>query len=754
MVSALLISGNLRTFENCSNSFKKLIDKFNCDVFICVSNKQFSLHPYIMDKYNMTYENNLNEEMINEKFNTIPEFKKNIKKIILINDDELDVQIMNNYISNFDDKKGWKGIDIFKQFKKKQQVIDCVKKYQLENKLNYDYIIQTRFDIDINIDTLPGIITDENIVYSTVENMNPPINDHIFVTNDLKTLETITKRVLKFFFYNSMDNETNKNINTILKSIFIENKYINKQTIHTVINRDYNNCFNTSITLVTCFYNIKRDTWEHNARSIDRYFINCKQIMNKRNPIVIFTTEEFNEKIKKIRQNTDKFMIYTKIINIPFEKLKFYEMIEKISIIQKKNVGNISPQCENINPEFQVPEYVILINNKINFLQHIANINPYFSDFFQWSDFGIHPNMFDLKKINFDENYFNKIFFKKNKIKLVGFKKICPVINRNDFYNKHMQTTCATLFGGDKTAITKFNQIHNEEFLSMIEDGLCNQEQFIYYMNLCHNSSLFDYNITNSWNELCKIYSNNSVNIALCMSGHMRSYEICRKNIIDNIISPLQKYGFNVDMFLSSWSDIGFREDNMSSCDLIDNYKYDFKKINIEQNNRNFFINTYKSDEWQKYKNLSNEFTFPDAISMLYKINDSFDVMIKYSRDNNINYDIIIRIRPDIIYDLPLNINCIKDCLLNDSVYMPFSHGKYQQVTKNIMDHFFFGNYDTMKYIMETYKNHHEIINFEFPHTDEGLIYGTIMTHKIKIRRFLFFYSVIRKNGIKNTIFK
>ena len=197
--------------------------------------------------------------------------------------------------------------------------------------------------------------------------------------------------------------------------------------------------------MITCFYNINRENWKHSSRPIDKYFINSEKILNKQNPIVIFTTDEYKDRCVSIRKKSDKNLIYTTIIIIPFEKLFYYNKLELIRQIQINNINNIFPQHERSNPEFCVPEYIVLINNKIHFLKEVTDKNPYNSQIFQWVDFGLHPNMYNNNINTFNESYFTNIFYKKNKIKLVSFCKPSSIVNIKEYYNSHNSTTCATL---------------------------------------------------------------------------------------------------------------------------------------------------------------------------------------------------------------------------------------------------------------------------------------------------------------------
>ena len=109
--------------------------------------------------------------------------------------------------------------------------------------------------------------------------------------------------------------------------------------------------------------------------------------------------------------------------------------------------------------------------------------------------------------------------------------------------------------------------------------------------------------------------------------------------------------------------------------------------------------------------------------------------------------------RPDIIYNNIIDIGIIKKSLLNNCIYMPFSHGKYTIVTMYMMDQYFLGNVNTMEKIMLTYENINNIIKTECPHTFEGFLWKQINNNNVNIERFICSYGIMRKNNIYEIIF-
>lgn len=48
--------------------------------------------------------------------------------------------------------------------------------------------------------------------------------------------------------------------------------------------------------------------------------------------------------------------------------------------------------------------------------------------------------------------------------------------------------------------------------------------------------------------------------IAILFSGHIRTYDNVRQNIIDNLLHPLEQSGHCYTIYSSVWSNYGFRE--------------------------------------------------------------------------------------------------------------------------------------------------------------------------------------------------
>lgn len=507
MPTALLLSGNIRTFELCADSFDKIASKFyDLDVFIFASNIAFDLHPYVKDTYKFYDDTVLDIETIKRILGRASILSSKIKRITIVDKESEEEYIKTTY-SDMCLNWGNVGCDIFKQFAKFDRNIEELQYYAYQNGIKYDYVIKTRFDLELDINSLPASLED-NTVYTSPGSEPGWINDIIFISNDVRAFKTITTSVIDSFF----ENKCIENIHIVLTNNFIRHNLKNSPSISCQLNRKFSLVselqpteFNTNITLVTCFYNIGRNEWSHSHRPLDVYFTNCENVMKQKYPICIFTTEAYKERCVEIRKKTDKEMKYTHIVIIPFENLYLFDKRDEIASIQQSNLQNIHPVDQRVQPEFCVPEYIIVINNKLKFMSRVASENIYKSDVFQWIDFGIHQNI-----VNNDtgDKLFGNIQYQPNKIRLVGFLPISDVItDRVSFYNIHKSTVAAGFIAGGADAIYKLADECEKEFTIIMQMGLMNQEQYMLYYILCKTPEIFDYSIINHWDDLCRMYT-------------------------------------------------------------------------------------------------------------------------------------------------------------------------------------------------------------------------------------------------------
>lgn len=173
----------------------------------------------------------------------------------------------------------------------------------------------------------------------------------------------------------------NKNGSQIIKNIY-------NSEVARVNHVDWGSCRNPikpelKVTIVTMFYKIREKENNNSGsrlnHSVERYLNMAKDFILKLNYNLIVFTD--SDDIIDFVANERKSKI--KIYNLPFEDTYFYRHLDKLHELQKKF------RIHNGNLEHETPMYIILNNNKFDFIDRAINLNPFNSTHFVWMDFGI-----------------------------------------------------------------------------------------------------------------------------------------------------------------------------------------------------------------------------------------------------------------------------------------------------------------------------------------------------------------------------
>lgn len=165
MKTAIILTGNIRTWAHTKENFKQTFSNLNADIFISTYNLQFGYHPWIKNYIGDFSDNILSDAEIFELFSDINVKQINISDINYIN------KIPNTVHDTF------KNLDnCFWQYIKLLEGINLMKSVEIGFK--YDRIIKTRFDLIYNSIEFKPL---NNTIIIDSGNVFP--NDCIFMTN-------------------------------------------------------------------------------------------------------------------------------------------------------------------------------------------------------------------------------------------------------------------------------------------------------------------------------------------------------------------------------------------------------------------------------------------------------------------------------------------------------------------------------------------------------------------------------------------
>ena len=234
---AVLFTGNIRSFDQCKETFKKELDFLNPDYFVTTYDTRYNFRSYV----NFHDDHVLEEDYIKSLFLDI-----NPKAIRIDNLAKM-TEFFNLARENFDPEM--KGCDAnhFLQFYKLKQGLELVSEYEKISGKKYDIIIRSRMDLiirDINtldLSDLKDSIINGYELYSKW--VNSPHSDDIKVWNDFFMISTpenmnkVVDNLLEEFYKKTISKSSYAFPHGVFEAGMIKSKLniINKDVLYRII---------------------------------------------------------------------------------------------------------------------------------------------------------------------------------------------------------------------------------------------------------------------------------------------------------------------------------------------------------------------------------------------------------------------------------------------------------------------------------------------------------------------------------------
>ncbi len=181
---------------------------------------------------------------------------------------------------------------------------------------------------------------------------------------------------------------------------------------------------------------------------------------------------------------------------------------------------------------------------------------------------------------------------------------------------------------------------------------------------------------------------------AICISGQLRTYKQCFDNLKRNIIDK-----FDSDVFIQTWDEVGAsHKESHDKKEMVNGEilmkMYNPKKLIIEKQPENASDVLFGKKVPNSLKEIQ-PIHYRSALSMFYQIYSCNDLAIQYAKDNHINYDIVIRVRPDSMFLEPIPSYLLKQVISSKNIVFFADYAirrRYQ-----VCDKFAFGDIEGMK---------------------------------------------------------
>ena len=431
-------------------------------------------------------------------------------------------------------------------------LLDCINRivYNIENNIipfsNLDF-------------AGPGILGRSTNIYLNFQETNSfigkeGIHNNIFLLHFQENTEYVSNYSKNNTLYHNILFQ-NKNGNHIIQQLFNEEikktNYIDWGT--------FKNPIKPIPTIVTMFYDIREKECNISGslynHSFQRYFNFAKKfILQLPYNLIIFTDNE--EVINFIDIERKNYKNITNIYKKLFEDTYYYKHLEQLKELQKK--FNII----NGHLEHETPMYIILNNNKFDFIESAIELNPFGSEHFIWMDFGINHVAQNSENIH---EWINNI---PDKIKQLCINPYIENVDNKQMFQFIYHHTAGGLFTGSKENMLKYSKLFKEKTEQIYSEDWYQIDEAVMTMVQRDNPDLFDL-FYGDYPGIISNYLSPIHNIDLILTG-------CQKCIDSNKL----QYAYHILSYCSEYFTKNVDDSNI--------YLFLFQNIivNYYQNNR------------------------------------------------------------------------------------------------------------------------------------------------------------------------
>lgn len=264
------------------------------------------------------------------------------------------------------------------------------------------------------------------------------------------------------------------------------------------------------ITIVTAFYNIKREEWKGLQRSEETYFSHFEYWARIKNFLVVYVeNDEYRKKVEKIREQFELLDQTKVIVTGPIENIDkaLFDRMQKVT----ENPVQINFHFRKENPEAWNTKYNYIMILKGWFIKDAVE-KGFAEENIAWLDFGFgrgNVTYVNAEEFSYEWEYdFPKkinIFYKKYP---VG-KPVFDLVRTGEIY-----------FGGgifvmDKGFAQEFWQLMRQSMEALLSVGLSDDDQTVLYMAYLKKPELFHIEDTSAgWCIELKIYGGEHLTLA------------------------------------------------------------------------------------------------------------------------------------------------------------------------------------------------------------------------------------------------
>jgi len=301
-----------------------------------------------------------------------------------------------------------------------------------------------------------------------------------------------------------------------------------KKTIFQTFNFNYNKL----PTIVSMIYDIRslESTKIERNHKVEKYLENAKKcILTLPYPLIIFTDlDEIINQVTEERKNNNLQNI-TYIYKKPFKETYFYKDFSRLKELQ--DIFHII----NGDLQHETPMYIILNNNKFDFIESAIELNPFQSRHFIWMDFGINHVAENVEIIH---DWINKV---PDKVKQLCINPYCENENPKEYFKLIYHNMAGGLFSGSIENLLKYSNLFKEKTKQIYNDNWYQIDEAVMTIVQRENPELFDL-FYGDYQGIITNYLSPIKNIDLILTGSQKLINYNKTQQAFDILNYCSKY--------------------------------------------------------------------------------------------------------------------------------------------------------------------------------------------------------------------
>ena len=261
------------------------------------------------------------------------------------------------------------------------------------------------------------------------------------------------------------------------------------------------------ITFCTFYFDIARKNWKHFTVSNEMYMFWFENLLSLDINLYIVTEKKFINRVLEARKKVDPDLKKTIIKETEIENLTAYQLYkDRLEKLMFSEEFNKIVHHKDV-PEMSKPLYNVLMFNKVHFLQQVADLNPFNTEYFSWVDAGFIRDLDEVKNI---KQWPDPSKLKLTPDKIRFFCINCDVKNSLRDVKWHLLSQVrylkGTIFFLHKNLIYKLREKFDYYVNHSIDHGYIGSDEKIFDLCCLNNPEMFDL-YKCDWREELKIFS-------------------------------------------------------------------------------------------------------------------------------------------------------------------------------------------------------------------------------------------------------